>query len=314
MSITPNVPTPKHDESMMYEGSPTPRWIPLLLILLFLGLVALGYEDYESHTQLQELQGSLVANNAHNDLVAKQIDETNSRAAQLRGQLDVTSRKLGLTQNDLARANSLARDLQKQQEDSDAKLGTQIGQVQQESDQKIGQVNTDLSGAKTDITSTQKDLADTKAKLTSTVGDLGVQSGLIARTQADVEALRQLGDRNIFDFNMNKTKEPQHIGPIQAKLVSTDPKHFTFSMTLIADDKTIEKKDRNVDEPMQFYVSRSRVPYEIVVFEVSKDRVTGYLSTPKDNGSAAAPAAATTPAATNAPAKPKRRLFGIPKL
>jgi phage-related tail protein len=256
-----------------------------------LGLAGLGYEVYASHNDIQQLQTNLTTSNSHADVLSKQLDETNSRIAQMRGQLDVTSQKLGLTQDELARARTLAQTIQKQQQDSDTKLGAQIGQVQQESDQKIGQVTTDLTGAKTDIASTQKDLADTKAKLTSTVGDLGVQSGLIAHTQEDVEALRRLGERNIFDFNISKSKTPQHVGPVQARLLSTDPKHFKFSLTLIADDKTIEKKDRNVDEPMQFYVRGARVPYEIVVFEVTKDHITGYLSTPKDNAPAAAGAA-----------------------
>jgi hypothetical protein len=290
MSSTPN--GPKSDETYVYDSPSTPRWIPIVVIVLVLGLVGLGYAAYTSHNDIQQLQTDLTTSNSHADVLSKQLDETNSRIAQMRGQLDVTSQKLGLTQDELARARTLAQTIQKQQQDSDAKLGAQIGQVQQESDQKIGQVSTDLTGAKTDIASTQKDLADTKAKLTSTVGDLGVQSGLIARTQEDVEALRRLGERNIFDFNISKSKTPQHVGPVQAKLLSTDPKHFKFSMTLIADDKTIEKKDRNVDEPMQFYVRGARAPYEMVVFEVTKDHITGYLSTPKDNATAAAPAPA----------------------
>jgi hypothetical protein len=289
MSSTPN--GPKSEETYVYDSPSTPRWIPIVVIILVLGLAGLGYEVYASRNDIQQLQTNLTTSNSHADVLSKQLDETNSRIAQMRGQLDVTSQKLGLTQDELARARTLAQTIQKQQQDSDAKLGAQIGQVQQESDQKIGQVTTDLTGAKTDIASTQKDLADTKAKLTSTVGDLGVQSGLIAHTQEDVEALRRLGERNIFDFNIGKSKTPQHVGPVQARLLSTDPKHFKFSVTLIADDKTIEKKDRNVDEPMQFYVRGARVPYEIVVFEVTKDHITGYLSTPKDNAPAAAGAA-----------------------
>ena len=187
----------------------------------------------------------------------------------------------------------MAQNIQKQQQESDAKLGQQIGQVQQESDTKIGQVSTDLTGAKTDIASTRKDLEDTKGKLTSTVGDLGVQSGLIARNREEVEALKRMNERNIYEFNLTKSKSPQKVGPIQVMLRNTDPKKYRFTMTLIADDKSIEKKDRNVDEPMQFYVRGNRVPYEIVVFEVSKDRATGYLSTSKDLASAAGPAAAS---------------------
>lgn len=304
MSITPDT-TPHADD---YEAPPpasTPLWIPILIVLLFVGLGAVSYAGYASRIRLEN---DLATSNAHADLISKELEQTNTRVAALRGQLDVTSQKLGLTQDELARARTLAQTIQKQQQASDAQLGEQIGQVKQESEQKIGEVSTDLTGAKTDIASTKKDLDDTKSKLTSTIGDLGVQSGLIARNREEVEALKRLNERNIFDFNLTKSKNPQRVGPIQLTLRSTDPKRFRFTMTVIADDKAIEKKDRNVDEPMQFYVRGTHTPYEIVVFEVTKDRATGYLSTSKDTGAApaAAPSAAASPA--NAPtANPARQ-------
>jgi len=301
MSITPENPQ-LHDNFVPEPPPSTPLWIPILIVVLFLGLGAVLYAGYTSRTRLES---DLATGNAHADLLSKELEQTNARIAMLRGQLDVTSQKLGLTQEELARARTLAQTIQKQQQTSDAQLGQQIGQVKQESEEKIGQVSTDLTGAKTDIASTKKDLDDTKGKLTSTIGDLGVQSGLIARNREEVEALKRLNERNIFDFNLTKSKNPQRVGPIQIALRSTDPKHFRFTMTVIADDKAIEKKDRNVDEPMQFYVRGNHAPYEIVVFEVSKDRATGYLSTNKDNGpAAAAPGAGPSAAATPATAKP----------
>jgi hypothetical protein len=297
MSITPNVPQP--DEGESFQTASTPRWVLLVVVVLFLGLAGLLYAGYTSRAQISS---DLAAANNRSDLLAKELDQTNSRVADLRGQLDVTSQKLGLTQDELARARTLAQQIQKQQQDSDAQLGEQIGQVKQanqESQQKIGEVSTDLGGAKNDIAATRKDLEDTKSRLTTTVGDLGVQSGLIARNREDLEALKRLNDRNIFDFNITKSKNAQRVGPIQIALRSTDPKRYRFTVTVVADDKPIEKKDRNVNEPMQFYVRGVHAPYEIVVFDVTKDKITGYLSTPKDTASAAAPAA---PAAT-APAK-----------
>lgn len=292
MSITPSGPPP--NDSTQYEVSPTPKWIPLLLVIAFLGI---GVALYLGNSTRADLQNSLAASNAKSDVLSKELDQTNARVAELRGQLDVTSQKLGLTQDELARARSLAQTIQKQQQDSDAKIGAQLGQVQQvqqDTNAKIGVVSTDLTGAKTDIASTRKDLEDTKSRLTTTVGDLGVQSGLIARNKEEVDALKRLNDRNIYDFTLTKSKTPQHVGPIQLTLRSTDAKKFRFTMTVVADDKAIEKKDRNVDEPMQFYIRGVRAPYEIVVFDVTKDKATGYLSTPKDAGT---PAAAAAPGA-----------------
>jgi hypothetical protein len=131
---------------------------------------------------------------------------------------------------------------------------------------------------------------------------LNGQGVLIARNHEELDALRRLNERNIFDFKLTKSKNAQHVGPIQILLRNTDPKKYKFTMTVIADDKAIEKKDRNVDEPMQFYIRGVRAPYEMVIFEVTKDGATGYLSTPKEIASAA-PAAAPGGAPATAPAK-----------
>jgi len=297
MSITPSGPQPEQGNTS-FETAATPRWVMLVVIVLFLGLCGLLYAGYSSR---QQIASDLAASNSRSDMLAKELDQTNARIADLRGKLDVTAQKLGLTEDELARARTLAQQIQKQQQDSDAQLGEQIGQVKQvatDSQQKLGQVTTDLGGAKTDIAATRKDLDDTRSRLTGTIGDLGVQSGLIARNREDLEALKRLNERNIFDFNIAKSKTPQRVGPIQIALQSADPKKYRFTMTVVADDKSIQKKDRNVDEPMQFYVRGVRAPYEIVVFEVTKDHINGYLSTPKDTSAAAA---APSPAA---PAKP----------
>jgi hypothetical protein len=300
MSISPNIPDPS--ESQGFQTSSTPRWVPIGFVVLFLalggGIFWLRAQGQASQT---ELQSELSAVKTHSDQLANALEETNQRLAQVSGQLQVTSQKLGLTQDELARARTLAQQIQKDQEDQLAKaaqLGAQIGQVRQESEAKIGQVSTDVSGAKAEIAATRKDLEDTKARLISTVGDLGVQSGLIARTREDLEALKRLGERNIYDFNLVKAKTPQRVGPIQVRLTNADVKRFRYTVLLVADDKSIEKKDRTVSEPVQFYVRASRLPYEIVVMEVTKDRISGYLSTPKEIASAAAPANAAAPVRT----------------
>jgi DNA repair exonuclease SbcCD ATPase subunit len=223
--------------------------------------------------------------------LANALEETNQRLAQVSGQQQVTSQKLGLTQDELARARTLAQQIQKNQEDVQsrtAQLNAQIGQVKQENEARFGKVTNDLTGARTDIDTNRKELEATKARLTSAIGDLGVQSGLIAHTREDLEALKRLGDRNIFDFNLVKSKQAQRIGPIQMRLTKTDTKKNKYTVLVTVDDRTVEKKDRTVAEPVQFLVRGSRIPYEVVVMEVDKNRIVGYLSTPKEVASAAA--------------------------
>jgi chromosome segregation ATPase len=283
MSISPNVPEPAGQN--LYEAASTPRWIVVVFIAAF-GLI--GYLLYAGNATRTKLESDLAQANSKEAVLAVQIDQTNSRVADLKGQLEVTTQKLGFTQAELTQARTLAQNIRQSQKESDEKLTAQIGQVKQDTDTKIGAVSTDLTGAKGDITATKQDLEATKAKLTSTVGDLGVQSGLIARNQEELDQLKRSGERNIFELHLTRSKTPTHVGPIQITLTKTDPKKFKYTLMVIADDKTIEKKDKTADEPVQFYIHNVPKPYEIVVFDVTKDKVNGYLSTPKDTGSARA--------------------------
>jgi hypothetical protein len=148
-----------------------------------------------------------------------------------------------------------------------------------------------------DVTGVKNDLDETKSKLERATGDMGVMSGLIARNHEDVEELKRKGDRNYFEFTVQKSKTPQHVGPVSVSLGKTDPKRSKYTITVLADDKSIEKKDKTAGEPVQFYVKGTArySPYELVVFDVSKNQITGYLSTPKSAG--AATSASNTPAA-----------------
>jgi hypothetical protein len=282
MSISPSAPEPK--DSYVYEAASTPRWVFVVFIAAF---VLIGYLLYAGNDARTKIENELSQSNSKQAVMAKQIEQTNSVLADLRGKLEVTTQKLGFTQSELAQARTLAQNIRDSQKASDEKLTAEIGQAKQEADAKIGQVSTDLTGAKGDITATKQDLEATKAKLTSTVGDLGVQSGLIARNQEELDQLKRQGERNIFELHLTKSKTPTHVGPIQITLTKTDPKKFKYTLMVVADDKTIEKKDKTADEPVQFYIHGVPRPYEIVVFDVTKDKVNGYLSTPKDVGVAA---------------------------
>jgi len=289
MSISPNVPSSQ--ESYHYESSGTPRWISVLFVLLFLALGAVGFFAYSSTSKLTK---DLTDAQKTNATLSTQLEQANNRLAELKSIVEVTQQKVGMTASEVAQAKSRAEAIRKEQVASDQKLTSQLTAVQSEANEKIGAVATEVGGAKKDIADTRSDLEATKAKLESTKGDMGVMSGLIARNHDDLEDLKRLGDRNYYEFSIKRAKNAQRVGPIQINLNKTDPKKSKYTMTLVADDRQIEKKDKTSGEPVQFYVGSSRsMPYEIVVFTVGKDQITGYLSTPKD---AAAPAAAAAPA------------------
>jgi hypothetical protein len=284
MSISPNVPSPQ--ESYQYENVGTPRWIAVLFGLLIAGLAALGYAGHSVQSRMEQ---ELSKNEEQNKILSAQLEQANTRIADLKGQLDVTTQKIGMTQAELADAKSRSESIRKQQIASDQKLSQEITTAQKESEEKIGAVATDVTGAKKDIEATRTDLEATKSKLDRATGDMGVMSGLIARNHDDLEELKRKGDRNYFEFTIQKSKSAQRVGPVQIALNKTDQKKSKYTITVLADDKSIEKKDKTSGEPVQFYVKGTAhlSPYEIVVFDVGKNQITGYLSTPKDTGSPA---------------------------
>lgn len=257
----------------------TPRWV----ILAFLVSFALnGYLLYAIYNQRDQINQSLDAANKRAGVLTAELDKTNASISDLKSDLQVTAQKLGLTEDELAHARAMSQSIRMEQAVSAQKLREQIGQVQQQTNSQIGQVSSDLNNTKNDVAATQKDLADTKNKLTTAMGDLNVQSGLIASNHEEVEELKRMGERNIYEFNLPKAKRPQHVGPIEILLRKVDTKHFTYTIDVIVDDKHIEKKDKTLEEPVQFYAQGAHVPYEIVVYTITKNRVTGYLSTPKE--------------------------------
>ncbi|HXN92985.1 MAG TPA: hypothetical protein VN879_00695 [Candidatus Acidoferrales bacterium] len=301
MSISPNIPSPQ--ESYQYESTGTPRWIAVLFGVVIAALAVLGIAGYSAQSRMSQ---DLAKQQDQSKILIAQLDQANSRIADLKSKMEFTTQKVGLTQSELAQAKSRAESIRKEQQASDEKLTTQLTQAQRENEEKIGAVATEVGGAKKDIEATKTDLEATKGKLERSLGDMNVMSGLIAHNRDDLEDLRRRGDRNYYEFSLQKSKNAQRVGPVQMSLNKTDPKKAKYTVTVIADDKTIEKKDKTSGEPVQFYVKGSSrmAPYEIVVFDVGKNQITGYLATPKEGG-AAPPAAAAAPAATSPPTKPE---------
>jgi predicted nucleic acid-binding Zn-ribbon protein len=302
MSITPNVPSPQ--ETYHYESPGTPRWIAVLFVVLFAGLLVLAYVG---HSQQSRLEQDLTRQQEQNKVLSAQLDQANSRLADLKGHLEVTEQKVGMTRSELAQARSRSESIRKEQQASDQKLTSQLSQVKQESEEKINTVATEVGGAKKDIESTRTDLEATKGKLERATGDMGVMSGLIAHNRDDLEELRRRGDRNYYEFTVQKSKTPQRVGPVQMALNKADQKKSRYTVTVFADDRSIEKRDKTAGEPVQFYMrgATRMAPYEIVVFDVGKNQIKGYLSTPKDGGGATSATPAATPASAPASATAK---------
>ena len=211
-------------------------------------------------------------------------------AEQLREELDRARRQALDAANSAAQRAKLesaetAKRLENEQAQMQQKLSTDIGDVKQQAvtaNTKIDSVSTDVTSVKGDVASTKGELEKTIAELKSVRGDLSGTNSLVATNGKELAALRRLGERNYTEFKLIKTKEPQRVGDIALLLKKTDPKKNKFTIEVRADDKSTEKRDRNINEPVQFYVAKAAQPYELVVNDVKKDQISGYLSTPKD--------------------------------
>jgi hypothetical protein len=184
----------------------------------------------------------------------------------------------------LKHADQLARRLADEQQEQQQQVASELNEVKETAttaNSKLADVSNDVAATKTDVASTKSELENTVADLKRVRGDMGVLSDRIATNGTELAALRALGERDYIEFNLTKSKDPQKVGSVELWVKKVDPKRSRFTIVIQADDRTVEKRDRTINEPVQFYVNKAHQPYEIVVNEITKDHLAGYLATPK---------------------------------
>lgn len=205
-----------------------------------------------------------------------ELEAARRQAAMAAGQARVEAQKHA---EELSRR--VAAEQARQTEKVKTELSAAVSDVEKNASTKIDGVSTEVGQVKTEVATAQKELQSTVADLKRVRGDLDGTSSLVATNGKELEQLKRLGERNFFEFNVMKSKQAKRVGDVAITLKKADMKKNRFTIELVADDKKVEKKDRNTNEPIQFYTSKARQPYEIVVNEVRKDQIIGYLSTPK---------------------------------
>jgi hypothetical protein len=254
------------------SGTSTGRKVVLAIAAVY--VIASLYLMFDMHGRLGKVESTQATAAINYDKLARRVaeNEANAKASQ-----QAIAKQVGMTEEQLARRTA---ELQRQQRAAESRLieqGEQIGQVTGE----VAGVKGEVAGVKGDVGTVRTDLETTKGKLERAIGDLGQQSGLIARTRDDLEYLKHKGDRNYYEFTLTKAKSTP-VSTVSLQLKKTDPKRGKFTLNVIADDRTIEKKDKTIYEPLQFYTGRDRLLYELVIFTVAKNKVSGYVSTPKN--------------------------------
>jgi len=215
---------------------------------------------------------STQTNRRHLDSLRSELEAARRQAAQGVGQAKEDAMK---------NVEQLSRKFEEEQRKQEEQVKAELSRVEQTASSKIGEVSSEVGNVKRDVATTKSELDKTISDLKRTNGDLGVQSGLIATNGRELAALKALGDRAYYEFNLVKSNKPTRLSDITVILKRADVKGNRYTIEVVADDKKFEKKDRTVNEPVQFYMSKFRQPCEIVVNEVKKDRIVGYLSQPK---------------------------------
>jgi len=257
-----------------------------LVIALVVANVYLFLQLDQMRTEVATMRDSVldeVSNIRETSTVTNQTQQR--RMETLREELDAARRQAAVAAGQAkteatARAEELARQLEAEQ--------AKQRQIQEQTAQELSEVasatdanKSNIGEVRTQVTETKTELDKTISALTAVTGDLGVQSGLIATNAQELAALRELGDRDYYEFDITRSREPVKVGDIAIRLKGTNRDRGRFTLDVIADDKTVEKRQRTINEPLQFYVSSARQPYELVVNNVERNRIVGYLAVPK---------------------------------
>jgi len=250
---------------------PSGLWTWAALLLAIVGVVLGADAVVKSRSERARLRATLQAADARATTAEERTRALEKDLATLKGQATVVADRLGLTRQELERARALARKTDEEQQQQLASLSGELGQ------------------AKADLTSQGQAIQQATTRLQSVIGDLGEQSGLIARNRDELAELRRTTERNYVEFDVKKSRESTPVGPVALRLKSSDPKRNRFTVVLTVDDKDIERKDKTLFEPIQFYRKGSHQLNEIVVYQLANGEVAGYLSEPN---AGAAPATA----------------------
>ncbi len=274
---------PEFDREPIRETEGTPRWLGIAVLALAaisIAALGIGWSAANHARTAEQALGTDVKNlKVTEEGLTKRLAQAEEINAQVQGQLSVVTDRLKLTQGDLSKARRQAKLIK---EDYSKKLESVESSLAKKAEaEDVNKLTGDVSGVKSDLDATKNNLQMAR-------GELGT---LIARNHEEIEQLRRMGQRDYIEFTLDRKGARQKVGNLMVELRGTNVRHNQYTVALYVDDMRLEKKNKQINEPIYFYTRGARAALELVVNSVGKNRVSGYLSVPK--------AAATTAAATS---------------
>jgi uncharacterized coiled-coil protein SlyX len=266
-------------QEIITEDAAAPRWVGIVIVALaVVSLVALG-AGWTASTRSKELEQNLASQNEqikkNEDVLSQRLAKSEDTNAQLQGELSVVTDKMKLTEGELGKARSQAKKIKEEdaKELADLQNQTSAQLATKASVDDVNKIGTDVNGVKTDLDAQKNNLQMAR-------GEFGT---LIAKNHDEVEELRRLGERDYYEFSIDKKNNREKVGNLMVELRGTNLKKSQYTVTIFVDDQRHEKKALTANEPLYFFENGARSPLEFVVNQVGKDKITGYLSVPKVN-------------------------------
>ena len=268
-------------QPISHTTSGTPRWIGLAVVVLAgVSLLGLGVSWNALNRANGAEQAGQVALKQANDTLGQRLAKAEEENQQLQSDFKVVTDKLNLTHADLVNARkqtkSAVGEVDKKLTGLETAVKSELATKANADD--VNKLNGDVSGVKTDLDATKNNLQMARS-------EMGTR---IARNHDEIDELRRIGQRDYFEFSVTRKAGPQKVGSIQVELRDTNTKKNQYTINVLADDKSFEKKNRSVNEPIFFYTGGSRAALELVINKVTKSSATGYLSIPKNTGTTSA--------------------------
>ena len=268
-------------DSAIAHTTGTPRWVGLAVAVLGgVSLLSLGV-GWSALNQAKSIEQTTQASvKANNDALAQRLAKEDEINQQLQSDVKVVTDKLNVTHADLVAARNQNKNATFAVDKKVDNLATSVKAelATKASSDDINKLNGDVTGVKTDLDATKNSIQMARSEMGT----------LIARNHDEIDQLRHMGQRDYFEFTVQRKGGATKVGSIQIELKDTNTKKNRYTINVFADDNSFEKKDRSVNEPIFFYTGGSRTALELVVNKVTKTTATGYLSTPKAAGAASA--------------------------